>query len=282
MKQFAGGYVGVDVFFVISGFLITGLLLREDARNRRDLDRGVLRAAGTTGLLPAATLVLIVGTVLMSYQAFGQLRGPIRWAGRDARWGRLCLGGRNFRSIQLGTDYLQCPAGEPSPLQHFWSLAVEEQFYFVWPVLLVALAVLARRLRWSTRVVVGWGITLVTAASLFVSLRSTDSDPVLSYMATHTRAWQFGVGAIVAVAGPLLTGLMTKLAVQVAMWVLGWAGFAAVLVATVTDNHSTPYPGWAALVPTLGAGAIIVAGQVAANSAPAVGWFLSPRARCGG
>ena len=113
--------------------------------------------------------------------------------------------------------------------------------------------------------VVGWGIAVVIAASLFGSLLFTGSDPMLSYMATHTRAWQFGIGGIVAVAGPLLTGLMTKFRVQIAMWVLGWAGLAAVLVATVTYDHTTPYPGGAALVPTLGAAAIIVAGQVSAN-----------------
>jgi hypothetical protein len=110
------------------------------------------------------------------------------------------------------------------------------------------------------------------------SLHFTASDPTLSYMATHTRAWQFGVGALVAVVAPLLTGLMTKFGVQIAMWVLGWAGLSAVLVATVAYDHTTPYPGVAALVPTLGAAAIIAAGQVAAaSSRPAVGWFLSVR-----
>jgi hypothetical protein len=112
---------------------------------------------------------------------------------------------------------------------------------------------------------------------MVLSLHFTASDPTLSYMATHTRAWQFGVGGIVAVAGPLLTGLITRLSVRVAMWVLGWAGLMAVLVATVAYDHTTPYPGVAALVPTLGAAAIIVAGQVAASSRPAVGSFLSVR-----
>jgi peptidoglycan/LPS O-acetylase OafA/YrhL len=180
----------------------------------------------------------------------------------------------NWRFIAAGKDYL-AGASDDSVATHFWSLSIEEQFYFVWPLLLIGLAVLARRLRWSIRMVVGWGIGVVTAASMFASVLFTASDPTLSYMATHTRAWQFGVGGIVAVAGPLLTGLITKLRVQIAMWMLGWSGLAAVLVTTVLYDHTTPYPGWNALVPTLGAAAIIVAGQVAANSAPAVGWFLS-------
>jgi peptidoglycan/LPS O-acetylase OafA/YrhL len=270
VPHLAGGFVGVDVFFVISGFLITGLLLREYERNGRVSFRGFYARRARRIIPPAAVTIvataIAVWFVMPLLSVFRQALDLMAASVNIANW----------RFIAAGKDYL-AGASDDSVATHFWSLSIEEQFYFVWPVLLVALAVLARRLRWSTRMVVGWGITLVTAASLFVSLRSTDSDPVLSYMATHTRAWQFGVGAIVAVAGPLLTGLMTKLAVQVAMWVLGWAGLAAVLVATMTYDHSTPYPGWAALVPTLGAGAIIVAGQVAANSAPAVGWFLSAR-----
>jgi peptidoglycan/LPS O-acetylase OafA/YrhL len=270
VPHLAGGFVGVDVFFVISGFLITGLLLREYERNGGVSFRGFYARRARRIIPPAAVTIvataIAVWFVMPLLSVFRQALDLMAASVNIANW----------RFIAAGKDYL-AGASDDSVATHFWSLSIEEQFYFVWPVLLVALAVLARRTRWSIRMVVGWGITVVTAASLVLSLRSTVSDPVLSYMATHTRAWQFGVGAIVAVAGPLLTGLMTKLRVQVAMWVLGWAGLAAVVVATVTYNHSTPYPGWAALVPTLGAGAIIVAGQVAANSAPAVGWFLSAR-----
>jgi peptidoglycan/LPS O-acetylase OafA/YrhL len=270
VPHLAGGFVGVDVFFVISGFLITGLLLREYERNGRVSFRGFY-ARRARRIIPPAAVVIVAASIAVWFvmpllSVFRQALDLLAAAVNIANW----------RFIAAGKDYL-AGASDDSVATHFWSLSIEEQFYFVWPVLLVALAMLARRMRWSTRMVVGWGITVVTAASLFLSLRSTSSDPVLSYMATHTRAWQFGIGAIVAVAGPLLTGLMTKLPVQVAMWVLGWAGLAAVLVATLTYDHTTPYPGWAALLPTVGASVIIVAGQVAANSAPAVGWFLSAR-----
>ena len=131
----------------------------------------------------------------------------------------------NWRFIAAGKDYLAGSADDlPSPLQHYWSLSIEEQFYFVWPVLIVALAVLAKRMRWSMHIVVGWEISVVIAASMLGSLHFTASDTTLSYMATHTRAWQFGVGALVAVVAPLLTGLMTNFGVQIAMWVLVWAG----------------------------------------------------------
>ena len=268
VPHLAGGFVGVDVFFVISGFLITGLLLREFERNGRVSFRAFYARRARRIIPPAAVTILAtaiaVWFVMPLLSVFRQAVDLLAAAANVANW----------RFILAGKDYL-AGASDDSVAAHFWSLSIEEQFYFVWPVLLVALAVLARRMRWSIRMVVGWGIAVVTAASLFGSLLFTGSDPVLSYMATHTRAWQFGVGGIVAVAGPLLTGLITKFRVQVAMWVLGWAGLAAVLVTTVTYDHTTPYPGWAALVPTLGAGAIIVAGQMAANGAPAVGWFLS-------
>ncbi|WP_082950904.1 acyltransferase family protein [Mycobacterium sp. 1164985.4] len=270
VPHMAGGFVGVDVFFVISGFLITGLLLREYERNGRLSFRGFY-ARRARRIIPPAALVLVVTSIAVWFlmpllsvfrQAFDLLAAAMNMA--------------NWRFIAAGKDYL-AGASDDSVATHFWSLSIEEQFYFVWPLLLVALAMLARRTGRSTRMVVGWGVGVVSAVSLFLSLRSTSSDPVLSYMATHTRAWQFGVGALVAIAAPLLTGLMTRMPVQVAMWGLGWAGLAAVLVSTVTYDHTTPYPGVAALIPTFGAAAIIVAGQLAANSAPAVGWFLSAR-----
>ncbi len=200
----AGGFVGVDVFFVISGFLITGLLLREFERNGRVSFRGFY-ARRARRIIPPAAVTIIATSIAVWFlmpllsvfrQALDLLAATMNIA--------------NWRFIAAGKDYL-AGASDDSVATHFWSLSIEEQFYFVWPVLLVALAVLAKRMRWSIRMVVGWGIAVVTAASMFGSLHFTASDPTLSYMATHTRAWQFGVGAIVAVAGPLLTGLMTKI-----------------------------------------------------------------------
>ena len=270
VPHMAGGFVGVDVFFVISGFLITGLLLREFERNGRVSFKGFY-ARRARRIIPPAAVAIVATSIAVWFlmpllSVFRQALDLLAAAMNIANW----------RFIAAGKDYL-AGASDDSVATHFWSLSIEEQFYFVWPVLIVALAVLAKRMRWSIRMVVGWGIAVVIAASMLGSLHFTASDPTLSYMATHTRAWQFGVGALVAVVAPLLTGLMTKFGVQIAMWVLGWAGLSAVLVATVAYDHTTPYPGVAALVPTLGAAAIIVAGQVAASSRPAVGWFLSVR-----
>ncbi|HKH29131.1 MAG TPA: acyltransferase, partial [Sphingomicrobium sp.] len=137
LAQVSGGYIGVDVFFVLSGFLITGLLLKE-AQETGGISIGRFYARRARRLLPAATLVLIA-TVVLSYEVFGQLRA--NRVAEDARWAALFAS--NFRSIQQGTDYLGAQQ-EPSPLQHFWSLAVEEQFYFVWPLLILLLASAAK------------------------------------------------------------------------------------------------------------------------------------------
>jgi len=268
VPHMAGGFVGVDAFFVISGFLITGLLLREYERNGRLSFRGFY-ARRARRIIPPAALTIVVTAIAVWFlmpllSIFRQAVDLLAAAANVANW----------QFIAAGKDYL-AGASDDSVATHFWSLSIEEQFYFVWPLLLVMFAVLAKRTPWSTRTVVGWGITVVTVASLLLSLMLTGTDPTLSYMATHTRAWQFGVGGIIAVAAPLLTGLITKMAVQVSMWVLGWTGLASLVATTVIYDHTTPYPGLAALVPTLGTGAIIVAGQLGTNTRPAVGWFLS-------
>jgi peptidoglycan/LPS O-acetylase OafA/YrhL len=268
VPHLAGGFVGVDLFFVISGFLITGLLLREQERTGKVSFKGFY-ARRARRIIPPAAVVIVATSVGVWFvlpmlsvfrQAFDLLAAAVNLA--------------NWRFIAQGKNYL-AGGSDDSVATHFWSLSVEEQFYFVWPLLVVVLAVLARRIGLSMRLVVGVGIGLATAISFIASVMLTSSDPVLAYMATYTRVWQLGVGAIVAITGPLLTGLITSLPVRVTMWVVGWAGLAAVLFATVTFDHTTSYPGWAALLPTLGGGAVIAAGQIVGSSRPAVGVFLS-------
>jgi peptidoglycan/LPS O-acetylase OafA/YrhL len=268
LPHVTGGFVGVDLFFVISGFLITGQLLREYERNHKVSFKGFY-ARRARRIIPPAALVVVVTSIavwlmlpLLSVfrQAFDLLAATLNMA--------------NWRFIAQGKDYL-AGGSDDSVATHFWSLSVEEQFYFVWPLLVVGAAYFASRMGWSIRRVVGLVLALISIASFVASVRLTGSDPVLSYMATHTRVWQFGVGGLVAVAGPLLTGLITNLPVRVTMWAIGWAGLAAVLAATTYYDHRTPYPGWSAVLPTVGGGAITAAGQIAGTGAPAVGAFLS-------
>jgi peptidoglycan/LPS O-acetylase OafA/YrhL len=236
-----GGYVGVDVFFVISGFLITGLLLREASRTGTvSIPRFYARRA--LRLLPASTVV-VVATVTAS----ALWLPPLRLAGIVSDALHTTVYAMNWRLAAVGTDYLNADA-EPSPLQHFWSLAVEEQFYLVWPLLL---AVLVRR--------GGRGLTTVlvvlTAGSLAVSVWQTQHNAGWAYFGAHTRAWELGVGALLAVGATRLARLGPRLAAT-----LTGAGLAAIGTAAVVCTAATPFPGYAALLPVLGTAAVIAGG----------------------
>ena len=165
----AGGYIGVDAFYVISGFLITGLLWRElSGTGRLELARFYARRARR--LLPAATLVS-VATVIAAACWLPPLRA--RSVLTDAVAAALYAG--NYRLAAQGTDYLA--AGQPpSPFQHYWSLAVEEQFYLCWPVLLLAVAWLTRRRAAAITV-----LSLVGAGSFWLSLTWTRELPAWAF-----------------------------------------------------------------------------------------------------
>jgi peptidoglycan/LPS O-acetylase OafA/YrhL len=237
----SGGYVGVDVFFVISGFLITGLLLREAQRTGTvSIPRFYARRA--LRLLPASAVV-VVATVAAS----ALWLPPLRLTAILSDALHTTIYAMNWRLAAIGTDYLNAGA-DPSPLQHFWSLAVEEQFYLVWPLLL--LVVMRRGGRGLTAV-----LSVLTAGSLLVSVWQTQHNAGWAYFGAHTRAWELGVGALLAVGatrlrrlGPLLSRTLTG------------AGLVAIVVAALACTASTPFPGYAALLPVLGAAAVIAGG----------------------
>ncbi|MEV0897794.1 acyltransferase family protein [Actinoplanes sp. NPDC049802] len=240
----AGGYVGVDVFFVISGFLITTLLLKELTRTGR-ISLATFYARRATRLLPASTVVLLV-TVTASWLWMPATR--FKSIASDAI--HATFYGINWRLANEGVQYMNADA-EPSPLQHFWSLAVEEQFYLVWPLLLLIFA-----LAWGKRrtpVIVT--LVLVVAASLTVSITQTASSAPWAYFGAHTRAWELAVGALVAVGAARLAGLPRTFAAA-----LTWAGLTAVLISAFLYDEATPFPGSAAALPVLGAAAIIAGG----------------------
>jgi len=241
----SGGFVGVDVFFVISGFVITGLLLREQAGTGRTslvafYGRRVRR------ILPAATLV-IVTTVIATYVVLGAFYGnPTAVA---ARWTAVFLA--NFHFAAGGTDYLAATA-PPSPLQNFWSLAVEEQFYLVFPaIVLVAAAVRASS---SLRARLTAVLVPIIAMSLVLSVTQTSSNASAAFFSPLTRAWELALGALVAVATPALLRLHPQVA-----GALTWVGLAAIGYAAVVYSSATAYPGSAVVVPVVGT-ALVVAG----------------------
>ena len=199
----AGGFVGVDVFFVISGFLITGLLLREHERSGR-ISLPAFFGRRIKRILPAS-LVVLAATVALASWLFNAPRALATWW--DAVSAALLVS--NWRFEASGTDYFHA-TDAASPLQHFWSLSIEEQFYLVWPVLLVVLlAVAARGARpvLRSRIVVGGVLVVLIAASFAVAVWQSGAAPQAAYFATGARVWELGAGALLAVCAPLLARL---------------------------------------------------------------------------
>ena len=264
---FSGGFVGVDVFFVLSGYLITGIVAREVAETgrlslKRFYGRRILR------IIPAATIVLVTVAI------FTALRLPI------TQWRSIAheIVGSTFYfsnwQFAATTNYLNASA-PPSPLQHFWSLAVEEQYYLLWPALLVIAMLLLRRrkgaeiaprrlIRLAALIMVG-----TTAASFICAIVAMRVLPDAAYFITPTRLWELGVGSLLALAVPSLRRLSRRSA-----GALTATGLVSVLGAGVFYDASVPFPGVTALLPVLGTAAMLAGGvgaQMPALSATLLG-----------
>ncbi|WP_170867183.1 acyltransferase family protein [Nocardioides lianchengensis] len=240
-----GGYVGVDVFFVISGFLITSLMVREVERRGR-LGLADFWARRARRLLPASTLALVFSAVVALVCLPVNNRKDF---GGDIVSAALYV--VNWRLGAREVDYLAENVGS-SPVQHYWSLAVEEQFYVVWPLLIAAVVALARA-RWRTGLLVT--ITAISVASFVFSLSYAVAQPGLAFFVSTTRIWELGVGALLAIAFPTLVRLPSALRA-----VLGWAGLALIAYSVLELGSTTVWPGTATLMPVLGTAAAILAG----------------------
>lgn len=270
--RLTGGYIGVDVFFVISGYLITAHLLRTPPRSVPDLlsfwGRRIRR------LLPASLLVLACTLV-----AWRLVAPNATWQSTASHVRAAALYVVNWRLASDSVDYLAQDEAA-TPVEHYWSLSIEEQFYLVWPVLIVAAvgmtAVLRSRLRWRVKQihVVTAGLAALVVVSLAFSICLTAESPAAAYFVTPTRMWELGAGGLVA-------ALLARRALDRqprnsdavplsprARAVLAWAGFAAILFAAFTFTSATPFPSWRAALPVLGTAAVIAA-------------YIQPAARAG-
>ena len=272
---FAGGFVGVDLFFVLSGYFITGLLARELAETGT-VDVGAFYGRRALRLLPLLLVVLVATLALALW-----LYAPIDRADVAATSRAAALSSGNIRFAQRGADYFRAT---DNPLLHTWSLAVEEQFYLVWPLVFLGLGAWGlsavttasdadRPTRRRLMVVVA----LIGVASFLVSLRLTMVAQSWAFFGMPTRMWEFVLGALL-VSLPARRDLDDRYDVWWAILQLG--ALVAVALAVARYDSVTPYPGIAALLPALAGAALIVGGHFAPTSAastalgtPWLRWF---------
>ncbi|MDX1888193.1 acyltransferase family protein [Mycolicibacterium sp. 050158] len=247
-----GGFVGVDVFFVISGFLITGNLLRNAEITGTVSFRGFYWNR-IRRIVPAATLVLIL-TCVASALVFQPFRA--HQVGTDALWAFVFWA--NWHFLAQGTDYFHAGTAV-SPIQHYWSLSIEEQFYFLWPALIFAISVLIVSRRWShsrRNATAGAVMALIVVTSLSWALYETATAPVAAYFNTFARVWELGVGALLATAiGPLarIPRALRPL--------LSWGGLLLIGASLfLIRDGSTAFPAPWAVLPVCGAAMVITAG----------------------
>lgn len=244
-----GGFAGVDVFFVISGYLITAHLLAKPPRTGRDL--GQFWARRIRRLLPAALTVLGVTAV-----ASRVLAPSTQWAGTAKEIIASALYVQNWRLAGSSVDYL-AEDNAPSPVQHYWSLSVEEQFYLVWPLLMFAAFFVARRYHRDAMSTARVVIAAMVVVSLVISVWATATSPASAYFITPTRMWELAVGGLVATIGSIAASERFRAAAVPVAWV----GLGAIVLTGFTYTGSTPFPGYTALLPVLGTAAVIWAGS---------------------
>ncbi|WP_369030565.1 acyltransferase family protein [Streptomyces adonidis] len=241
---------GVDVSFVLSGFLIGSQLLAEiDKTGKVSLTK--FWARRFRRLAPGMTVVILVTAVLAWVYA-----SPLRFRDTMEDGFASSLSVMNWRLVETGTDYF-ANDGTQSPYQHFWSLGIEEQFYLAAPIVLLVTAWLSRKI-FRNRALVGLFLMTVVAGSLYLSVTQTKSNQPLAYFGTQARIWELTVGILLALGAPLLSRMNRGFAASVS-----WLGLATTIGTALLITPETPLPGYAVAGPVLGATMIIAGGCAA-------------------
>jgi peptidoglycan/LPS O-acetylase OafA/YrhL len=231
-KWVSGGFIGVDIFYVISGFLITGLLIREIERTGT-INFKEFYARRFKRLLPTSFFVLAITAVFSWLLIPATMRSSL---GRDIIAAGLYVS--NYLFAWWQADYQNLDA-TPSPVIHYWSLAVEEQFYLLWPLLILLFFVVATRLKKKNALTVL--VAAVTALSFVFSIYQTETSPIWAFYSLPTRAWELGLGALLVLLPPIKTKKL-----------VGLIGFVFVIASAFIFNETTAFPGLNAVLPVLG------------------------------
>jgi peptidoglycan/LPS O-acetylase OafA/YrhL len=237
---FGGGFVGVDIFFALSGYLITGLLVAEAQKTSRISLVGFY-ARRIRRLLPAAALLLLV-TLLIGSTVLAP--DELMFAGRAARATAIYASNLFFAS---NAAYYFAPDVETNPMLHTWTLAVEEQFYLFWPLLIMLGLQVWRSRKALIRCLFGL-VILSLAASVWL----TGYRGILAFYGLPTRAWEFGLGGLAVFVRP------ATLKLPGGFVALGWMGLVAILASIHAVSDPAVFPGWIALFPVLGTAAVLV------------------------
>ena len=238
-KLSPGGFIGVDIFYVISGYLITGIIIKEIG-NTGKFNYGAFYLRRAKRLLPASLSILALTAVFSWLVLPPTVRSDL---GRDVLAASLYVSNYLFAFWQ--NDYQNLNA-TPSPVIHYWSLAVEEQFYIFWPILIYSLWKIGKRRA------VALGIIATTICSFLFSLYLTTANPIWAFYSLPTRAWELGLGALLLFIPEKITA--KKL---VSRTLLVWAGAILLMASVFIFSERTAFPGYNALLPTLGTAILI-------------------------
>lgn len=247
LDQIPGGFIGVDVFFVISGFLITKLLI-DEANQTGKISFSNFWARRIRRIIPMSFVVIVVtviaGLYILNSEQARQLVA-------------VALGALGFSAnfvLYFTTEAYLSGVNLPSPLQHYWSLAIEEQFYLIWPLILFGALKISPK-HWKA--LLAFFVGVIGLASLTLSIVTTTSNPGMGYYFPHTRIWELLAGAVLALAGASIYRVPTPLRA-----IVGWIGLGSIIWSAVSFNSQTVFPGAAALIPVFATAAVIAAGGV--------------------